>query len=380
MKEKRRNASFILGIFVLFMSMLGGAPCESFTVSRYRAPRRSQQQHLPKKHYFSRLAAVSSSQEVSSSSNITSGYDDVSIRTYEYDGWTLSYRYKPAAPGYKLQAPLLLIHPVGIGLSSWFWNKFLAEWQGPAVYAPDLIGCGVKNGGSPYIPQERGLFFPLGWVQGCEALMQQQVLNALPLPGSVVGQGANGWNVICQGGLAPIGVLLAARNPTTVSSLVLTSPPTWSEMTTAIPEAELSRNYDFLTNPLIEPLAFGLLETRWAIRFFSNLFLFANGDCDDEWLDLACNEIAIESRPPIAVFNAGFCNHRSFRQELETLQQPALILSGDDDKRVAGREEYQPNMQDCTMESLPGQNVLPWESPELTCKAVKKFCYEREAS
>ena len=31
------------------------------------------------------------------------------------------------------ELPLLLVHPVGIGLSSWFWDKFLDEWQGGEV-------------------------------------------------------------------------------------------------------------------------------------------------------------------------------------------------------------------------------------------------------
>jgi hypothetical protein len=72
------------------------------------------------------------------------------IETYEFDGWTLSYRYKPASEGYENDAPLLLIHPVEIGISSWFWIKFFEKWQGAALYAPDLIGCGVKNGADTF--------------------------------------------------------------------------------------------------------------------------------------------------------------------------------------------------------------------------------------
>ena len=40
---------------------------------------------------------------------------------------------------------LLLIHPIGVGLSARFWDRFVACWQTtetPAVLlAPDLLGC-----------------------------------------------------------------------------------------------------------------------------------------------------------------------------------------------------------------------------------------------
>lgn len=380
MNQKRQNATvFVLGILIVGLLL---EPCESLTLTKKYASTRRPNQHTlsivtSRSVLTTRLAAVSSTNERTEATATSS-----SIRTYDYDGWTLTYRYKPASPGYESQSPLLLIHPVGIGLASWFWENFMREWQGPAVYAPDLIGCGVKHGGSPYNPDERGLSFPLGWVQGCEALMNEvaannpvsSVLNALPIPR--LGFGGGSWNVVCQGGLAPVGVMLAARNPTTVSSLVLTSPPTYKEMTTPIPESELERNYNFLRNEFVEPIAFGLLETQWAIEYFSNLFLFSK-ECDQQWLDSCCNEIDVKSRPPVQVFNAGFCNHRSFQQELESLPQPTLILSGNDDKRVSGRVEYQTKMKDCTLQSLPGQNVLPWESPGQVCEAVKNFCYSR---
>ena len=88
----------------------------------------------------------------------------VSIKSYEYDGWNLVYRFKPASPGYENSPPLLLVHPVGIGLSSWFWERFLDDYKGTA-FAPNLIGCGISEGGDAWDPDEKGLFFPLGWVK-----------------------------------------------------------------------------------------------------------------------------------------------------------------------------------------------------------------------
>jgi pimeloyl-ACP methyl ester carboxylesterase len=297
------------------------------------------------------------------------------IETYQHDGWSLTYRYKPATAGYESKAPLLLVHPVGIGLSSWFWEKFFKAWQGPELYAPDLIGCGVKNGGDAWDPNERGLFFPLSWVQGCEALIQTRIIQS-PSGGlgSVFQRQSRHVNVVCQGGLAPIGVMLAVRNPSTVPKLVLASPPTWNDMTTPVPATELSRNYAFLRSPVVAPVAFGILETRGAIQFFSDLFLFQK-NCDQQWLDYCCDEICRQSRSPVAAFNAGFCNARSFKEELETLKQATLILSGDGDGRTTQRQAYKENMQDCTLKSLPGLNVLPWESPKEVISAIQEFCY-----
>jgi pimeloyl-ACP methyl ester carboxylesterase len=288
----------------------------------------------------------------------------VSIESYDHDGWNLTYRYKPASPGYEKASPLLLIHPVGIGLSSWFWEPLLEEWIGPAVYAPNLIGCGVSEGSHAWDPDERGLSFPLGWVQGCEALMKMATQKASL---SSFKNNIQQWTIVSQGGLAPAGVMLAARNPDFVSKLVLASPPTWKDMTTPIPESELARNYNFLKSPVLGKLAFNILESREAIGFFSNLFLFSE-PCDSAWLDNAVRELGAKTRPPVMAFNAGFCQHRSFEEELRTLDQPTLILAGKDDKRQI--QEYSQFMKNCRVERLPGLNVLPWES---TSEVAKKL-------
>ena len=44
---------------------------------------------------------------------------------YEHDGWRLGFRHIRAAPGREAEPPLLLVHPVGIGLDSWFWDRFI---------------------------------------------------------------------------------------------------------------------------------------------------------------------------------------------------------------------------------------------------------------
>ncbi len=133
------------------------------------------------------------------------------LEYYEHDGWRLAFRHKRAAAGRESDPPLLLVHPVGIGLSGWFWERFIEQWLGGEVFAPDLIGCGASDA---WVPEERGLFLPLDWSRGCEALWRARIRRPCV--------------VVAQGGLAPVGVQLAAREADdwsggrAVSRLVLT--------------------------------------------------------------------------------------------------------------------------------------------------------------
>jgi hypothetical protein len=165
-------------------------------------------------------------------------------------------------------------------MSSWFLQRFMEAWSEdsndnggaghhPAMYAVDLIGCGAQHGADMWDPNERGLFIPLDWVKACEALMAQElggltttvttkesasassvsILSSLFSGGAGTSSSSSSsssrhYNVVVQGGLAPVGVLLASRNPQTVQRLVLTSPPTWHEMVTPVPQRELAMNYN----------------------------------------------------------------------------------------------------------------------------------------
>ena len=281
--------------------------------------------------------------------------------TYEHDGWRLAFRRKAAAAGHENDPPLLLVHPVGIGLSSWFWKRFIAEWQGGEVFAPDLIGCGQL--GDSWDPDERGLFLPLDWVRGCEALWREHIQRPCV--------------VVTQGGLAPVGAVLASREADNwrgslaVAGLVLASPPTWQDMTVAKPVAEVERNYAFLRTPL-GGASVALLENRAAIRFFSNLFLFEE-EADAAWLDEACADCSAAVRAPVLAFNAGLLSARDYSAELCNTYTPTLVLSGTTDKREADRRLYASQMLSCRLGSVRGCNVLPWESPRETCDAVRAF-------
>lgn len=314
---------------------------------------------------FSLCGLLHSTQPVASPSRIRPPVA-AALDFYEHDGWRLAFRHKAAAPGREADPPLLLVHPVGIGLSGWFWDRFMDAWQGGEVFAPDLIGCGESDA---WRPEERGLFLPLDWARGCAALWRARIKRPCV--------------VIVQGGLAPVGVLLAARESDdwsgsgAVSHLVLTAPPTWADMTTAVPEPELRRNYNRLRSPL-GAAAVGLIESRAAIRFFSDLFLF-EGQCDGTWLDFAASECSVSVREPVYAFNAGLLQHRSYKDELTGMLQPTLVLAGRADTRRDRRRGYADRMRSCELRTLPGCNVMPWEAPRETCDAVADFARRARA-
>ena len=73
-----------------------------------------------------------------------------SLETYHHKDFKLTYLYKPPAPGRENDDPIVMIHPVGVGLSSWFWARVMESYKdNPPMYAPDLIGCGMDHGADP---------------------------------------------------------------------------------------------------------------------------------------------------------------------------------------------------------------------------------------
>jgi pimeloyl-ACP methyl ester carboxylesterase len=341
----------------------------------------------------SQLWSLSPQEQEQEVGNVCLSDNDPSIRIKEYKHkqWNLKYRYKAPSPGNESKPPIICIHPVGVGLSSWFWTKLMKEYGekeggNPPIYAVDLIGCGLENGSDKWDPQEKGLFFPLSWVEGVETLIQSIVLpnyydmnkknrdGIFNLFDGKSNQEVEGCTVIVQGGLASVGVLLSSRNPkTVVSKLILTSPPTYEDMVTPVPQKELESNYNFLTSKIWGNLAFAVLESRFAINLFSNLFLFAE-ECDEDWLDYTMEGARYkEARTPVQAFNAGLLSHRSFEEEMTTMEQSVLVVCGEGDKRTSERQMYSTNMKNCKIKVIGGVNVVPWENASGTVDLINEF-------
>ncbi len=87
--------------------------------------------------------------------NIYPASSRISVESYQHTDFKLTYLYKKAAPGREFDKPICLVHPVGIGISSWFWVKLMEAYEdNPPIYAPDLIGCGIDHGADPWDPNK----------------------------------------------------------------------------------------------------------------------------------------------------------------------------------------------------------------------------------
>ena len=229
------------------------------------------------------------------------------------------------------------------------------------MFTIDLIGCGDSD---PWEPADQGMFVPLDWVRAIEALWREQIGRKCV--------------VVVQGGLAPVGVQLAARRTSdfngadAVGGLVLASPPTFEAMRQGLDQEQVAKNWRWLTSPPGQA-SYYLLRLRAFVSFFSNLFLFRDR-ADEEFVQRACRGATIEARWPVFAFNSGLVIAKGFADEIETIAGEGLkvmILSGSDDGRTAKREASALSLiPSCQLVRIAGKNVLPWESARDTAAAI----------
>jgi hypothetical protein len=86
--------------------------------------------------------------------------------------------------------------------------------------------------------------------------------------------------VLAQGGLAPLAVMLAARESDdwrghqAIAAIVLASPPEWSTLANGLDDGEVVRNFELLSASIGSPsplgtLCYRTLCARPFVRFFS---------------------------------------------------------------------------------------------------------------
>jgi pimeloyl-ACP methyl ester carboxylesterase len=382
-------------------------------------------------------------------------------RFYDYDGITCSYEYQrirggvlhqkknnadtrsgtAASPTNNKSKTFLLIHPVGIGMGNWFWDKFRDEAVAAAaaaastgqeqqqqdnddeengetfLYAINLIGCGrSRQSGTvddDYFlartttttttnDEEADQHSILPWTRQCaffvdEIILQQQVTNdgdstiiQTAATAAASSSSSTEITVISQGGLAPIALQLAMLRPHTIANIVLASPPTLQQLQKRLSGKEAMRNWDQLRK--LPDICFTmLLESKWAIRFFSNLFLF-DQNCDTVWRHNAQAECDRSVRAPVRYFNAGLCEVPGVlvgwntSTTLSTTPPPRiLVVRGDGDRRINGdgfgavtntktAAATPTPRQQVTIVVVPNANkVVPWEAPGAFLAAVQSF-------
>lgn len=287
---------------------------------------------------------------------------------YRWEGQHCAYRVIGELDG--AVPPLLSLHPIGVGLSGAFWDRFDAVWvrrglPHPLVH-PDLLGCGDSELPSRAIRSE-------DWAEQIAHLWRQRINRPVVL--------------LVQGASLPIALELSARLPEAVSGMVLAGPPSWR----LISEPGNPQLADGLWRWFFSTGA-GALFYRYArspgfLRSFSIKQLFDRPeDVDGEWLSmLQAGSRAMATRYAVFSFLAGWWR-RDYSDELQALRCPVLALFGEHASGISGRgkgdsparklEDYITHLPAAQGRLLPGRNVLPWEAPEPFVDAVAGWLAE----
>ena len=262
---------------------------------------------------------------------------------------------------------LLLIHPVGVGLSSRFWNRFIRCWQHDdtetVLLAPDLIGCGSAE-------CRRDPLTPNDW--------------ALPLAEILRDRNEGPAVLVAQGTTLPIALALLEKAPELVCGLVAISPPGWRVLRETFPIKRSRLLWRLLFQGPIGNLFYRYARRRKFLKSFSQKNLFAQAEAvDEEWLD-ALNDGSrdMNSRWAVYSFLAGFWR-RNWEPQLTNLTLPLQMVFGssatgigrssrwdDIDQRLV---TYRRKLPNAVIETIPGKNVLPYESTEHCVNSVRNW-------
>ncbi|BAY89585.1 MULTISPECIES: alpha/beta fold hydrolase [unclassified Tolypothrix] len=266
--------------------------------------------------------------------------------------------------------PLLLIHPIGVGLSRQFWQRFCREWYQAGhrnpIYDPDLLGCGESD--MPHVA-----YTPSDWAEQLHYFLK----NVVQTP--VI--------VIVQGALLSSAIKLVQIEPNLIDSLVFASPPAWPIMTKESPVWQQKLAWNLFDSPLGNAF-YRYARTPKFLRSFSTRQLFASSEtADQEWLNTLVQG-AENSANRYAVFSflAGFWR-QDYSHDIAAIKQPVLVVVGDKasniskegqtetpDERLANYLAYLPQGQGA---KLPGRNVLPYESTAEFVTAIAPFIHSR---
>ncbi|MEM9927788.1 MAG: alpha/beta hydrolase [Cyanobacteria bacterium P01_D01_bin.50] len=263
--------------------------------------------------------------------------------------------------------PLLLIHPIGVGLSGKFWQRFCDQWYFKGnrnlIYNPDLLGCGESD-------MPRIAYTPKDWAEQLQYFIKTVVQKPVAL--------------VVQGALFPIAIELANNFPDLIAALILSGPPAWSIMTKPTPLWQQKVLWNLLFDSPSGNLFYSYARRKKFLQDFSVKQLFASvEDVDDEWLD-TLREGAKNPASRYAVFSflAGFWR-QDYQKAIQSIMQPTLAVFGDTassisktgkkdntDKKIA---DYSLHLSQGSAIKISGRNVLPYESTIKFVEAITPF-------
>ncbi|MBD1866711.1 alpha/beta hydrolase [Cyanobacteria bacterium FACHB-471] len=296
-----------------------------------------------------------------------------STQYYDWQGFRCAYEVQTRSSGVDAgQIPLLLIHPIGVGLSRRFWDRFCQSWfegQPNSLYLPDLLGCGESA--LPHVA-----YTPEDWAAQLQHFLQTVVQQPVV--------------VVVQGALLPVAIALTqlqaspqSNSSNLVRGLILAGPPAWKVMTQATSPWQQKLSWNLFDSPLGNAF-YRYARRREFLRSFSTKQLFATADAvDAEWLDeLIAGAKDPESRHAVFSFLAGFWR-KNYEQAIAHLTQPTLVVIGNTASSISrsGQAETPEQRMADYLKRLPhaqgiqlaGRNVLPYESTTEFVEAIAPF-------
>lgn len=254
--------------------------------------------------------------------------------------------------------PLLLIHPIGVGLSRHFWDRFIQLWLKVApnstIYNPDLLGCGESE--MPTMAYQ-----PKDWAEQLLYFIQTVVQKPVV--------------VLAQGALFPVAIELTQKTEAEqIRALVLSGPPAWNVMTKPTPHWQQILSWSLFNSPLGQGF-YQYAQRRKFIERFSIRQLFAEAkDVDAEWLDRLAGDAKNQaSRHSVFSFLAGFWR-KDYTNAISHLSPPTLVVLGNTASSISqsGKSETPEERMADYLKHLPrgegvqisGRNVLPYEATQ----------------
>ena len=265
------------------------------------------------------------------------------------------------------KSPLLLIHPVGVGLSAQFWNRFINHWNqtrdGRELIAPDLLGCGSA-------PCPRKPLTPDDWATALIDSLRQKTSAPVIL--------------VSQGASLPIALAVMTQAPQLVSGLIAISPPGWRVLKDTFPTKRSTQLWNLLFSGTLGNLFYRYARRRSFLKSFSEKNLFAcPQDVDEEWLKtLHDGSKKMDSRWAVFSFLAGFWRC-GWEPTLISVQVPFLVIFGRSATgigRSSNRDDLEERLQtfnsklnNAEIFTIEGRNVLPYESTQLCVNCVQEW-------
>ncbi|MGK7945093.1 MAG: alpha/beta hydrolase [Microcystaceae cyanobacterium] len=290
---------------------------------------------------------------------------------------TLFYDWKGYSCAYHLEneqklnddSALLLIHPIGVGLSGQFWQPFCQVWQEQGqpypIYNPDLLGCGQSA--MPSLA-----YYPEDWARQLSYFIEKVIKKPVIL--------------VVQGALFPVAIKLVPLASSLIKGVVLSGPPSWPLITKETGKTQQKLLWNLFFN---SPVGIGNLFYRYARRrqflsSFSTRQLFASEkDVDSQWLDtLQQGAEDLQSRYAVFSFLAGFWRE-NYESQIKQMNVPIMVVFGKqassigkEGKKDTGSDrltDYLKYLPQGQGKMISGRNVLPYESTNEFVEVVSQF-------